>query len=185
MATLNINGNSNDPYYRYQMPRLVATKTGRGNGCHTIIENINDVTESFNHPGSVVFKFMGYSLGANTNENKWSINGHYSEEQLIEVLYQYINAFVLCPKCTIPELLPSVEGKKKNKKLIMTCSACGKSSEISSTAKDVSKGIDLIIKYLEKNEWKIKKGTMVLQNDLDEQINKFAEDSGGVFNPFG
>ena len=171
MTTLNINGDSNDPYYRYKMPRLISNKTGRGNGCHTIILNLEDVTESFNHPASIVFKYMGNVLAANTTESKWSINGHYEEEDLIEVLYQYINSFVICSHCTIPELLPSVEGKKKNKKLIMTCSACGHSSTMQGVSKDEVRGVDAIIKYLEKNEWKIKKGTMVLQDEIDNKLN--------------
>ena len=170
MATLNINGDNNDPYYRYKMPILVTNKTGRGNGCHTILLNLEDVTESFNHPASVVFKYMGSALGANTNESKWSINGHYEDSELIDVLYQYIKAFVICPSCGIPELLPTVEGKKKNKRLTMSCSACGHSTEMKGNSKDEIRGIDMIIKYMDKNDWKIKKGTMVLQDEIDSKL---------------
>ena len=89
----------------------------------------------------------------------------YEDEKLIEVLYQYINSFVMCPNCNIPELLPSVDGKKKNKKLILTCSACGKSETKSHTCKEELKGIELILKHLENNVWTIKKGSMVEQID--------------------
>jgi len=188
MTTLNINGDNNDPFYRYKMPILLANKTGRGNGCHTVLMNLEDVTESFNHPASVVFKFMGNVLGANTTESKWSINGHYEESELIDVLYQYIKSFVICPHCTIPELLPSIEGKKKNKKLIMTCSACGHSSEMTGKSKEETRGVDMIIKYLEKNKWKIKKGTMVLQDEIDKKLegNFFmnTSDNNNSFDPF-
>ena len=123
MSTLNINGDENDPYYRYKMPRLFSLKAGKGNGCFTILENLPDVTKAFNHPASIVFKYMGSSLGSNTTESKWSITGHYTDEELIALLYQYINSFVICPHCGIPELMPSVEGKKKNKKLVLSCSS--------------------------------------------------------------
>ena len=176
MTTLNINGNNNDPYYRYKMPMLISTQAGGGNGCFTIIDNLCDVTESFNHPGSIVFKFMGNYLGANTTESKWSITGHYTNEKLIEILYHYIDSFVICPNCGIPELLPSVEGKKKNKKLILTCSACGKKSEKKANNKHEEKGVDMIIKYLDKNEWKIKKGTMVIQDPFpDDNFDPFTQ----------
>ena len=175
MDTLNINGDNNDAFYRYKMPNLVSSKAGRGNGCYTIIENLSSVTESFNHPASIVLKFMGAVLGANTNENKWIITGHYNNDKLIEILYQYINMFVMCPNCNIPELLPNVEGKKKNKKLVMTCSACGKSETKIHSCKEEEKGIDMIIKYLDNNEWTIKKGTMV------EQLEK---ESNNMFDPF-
>ena len=182
MSTLNINGDSNDPYYRYKMPELCSLKTGRGNGCHTVLENLSDVTESFNHPGSIVLSYMGVVLGTNTTESKWSISGHYTNDKLIEVLYQYIRSFVICPSCSIPELLPSVEGKKKNKKLTMSCSACGSSTEMKGVSKDETKGIDLIIKYMDKNEWKIKKGTMVLQDDSELGLDPFGLNS--KFDPF-
>lgn len=189
MTTLNINGDNNDPFYRYKMPRLISNKTGRGNGCHTHILNLEDVTESLNHPASIVLKFMGNVLGANTTESKWSIAGHYEEEELINVLYQYINSFVMCSKCNCPELLPSVEGKKKNKKLIMSCSACGNSCEMTGTSKEEVKGVDMIIKYIDKNEWKIKKGTMVLQDEIDSKLDggflNMSVQSNDEFNPFG
>ena len=95
MSTLNINGDQNDEYYRYKMPRLSSIKAGKGNGCYTILENLPDVTKAFNHPSSVVFKYMGSSLGSNTTESKWSITGHFTDEELINVLFQYINSFVI------------------------------------------------------------------------------------------
>ena len=172
MSTLNINGDSNDPFYRYKMPLLISLKAGRGNGCFTILENLPDVTEAFNHPASIVFKYMGSVLGSNTTESKWSITGHYTNEELIDILYQYINSFVMCPNCNIPELLPSVEGKKKNKKLILSCSACGKAQEKKHSCKEEEKGIDLIIKYLDNNVWTIKKGTMVEQLDVFDPFSQ-------------
>lgn len=174
MNTLNINGNNNDTSYRYKMPYLVSSNAGRGNGCYTIIENLSSVSESFNHPASIVLKFIGTVLGASTNENKCTITGHYSNDKLIEIIYQYINMFVICPNCNIPELIPNVEGKKKNRKLIMTCSACGNSGTKIHSCKEEEKGIDMIIKYLDFNEWVIKKGTMV------EQLEKETD----MFDPF-
>ena len=92
------------------------------------------------------------------------ITGHYENDELINVLFQYISSFVICPNCSIPELIPSIEGKKKNKKLILTCSACGKSETKQHKSKDEAKGMDLIVKYLDNNTWKIAKGTMVEQS---------------------
>ena len=167
MSTLNINGDNNDPYYRYKMPLLVSRQAGRGNGCFTILENLPDVTKSLNTPHNIIFKYMGSVLGSNTTEKNMSITGHYSNEELITILYQYINSFVMCPNCNIPELSPSVEGKKKNKKLILTCSACGKSENKVHNGKEEEKGIDLIIKFLENNKWPVGKGLIVDKLDFD------------------
>lgn len=174
MSTLNINGDNNDPYYRYKMPLLISRQAGRGNGCFTMIENLPDVTKSLNHPATIVLKYMGSSLGSNTTESKFTINGHYTSEDLIKILYQYINSFVMCPSCNIPELIPSFEGKKKNKKLILTCGACGNCFTKNHSSKDEEKGVDLILKHLETNEWKINKGTIVEQSDVfDPFLNNF------------
>ena len=166
MSTLNINGDNNDPFYRYKMPLLISRQAGRGNGCFTLIENLADVSKAINHPPNIVLKYMGSSLGANATESKSSITGHYSNEELIVILYQYINSFIMCPNCNIPELTPSYEGKKKNKKLILTCGACGNSVIKTHVSKDEEKGIDLILKYLENNEWTITKGTIVEKQDM-------------------
>lgn len=164
MSTLNINGDSNDPFYRYKMPLLISRQAGRGNGCYTILENLPEVTKALNTPATIVFKFMGSVLGSNTTESKWSITGHYKSEELIDILYQYINSFVMCPNCNIPELMPSKEGKKKNTKLNLTCSACGNSEIKIFKNKEEEKGVDLILKFLENNDWPISKGIMVEQS---------------------
>ena len=186
MSTLNINGDTNDEFYRYKMPLLISSKTGRGNGCFTLLLNLQDVTNSFNHPASIVLKYIGNVLGSNTIENKWSLNGHYDDDKLLQVLYMYIRSFVICSNCGIPELLPSTECNKKNIKLLMSCSACGHSFVMKGSSKDEIKGIDMIIKYLDKKEWKVKKGTMVLQDDVDSKINTnfLFDTTKKTFNPF-
>lgn len=163
---LNINGDQNDEFYRYKMPKLQSHKGGSGNGCFTIIDNLKEVSQSFNHPESVLLKFIGYVLGANVNEKQQKITGHYSDDDLQGIIYRYIQSFVLCEKCEIPEILPYTEGSKKKKKLCMRCSACGKSYDYVPANKMDDKGKDLIMKYLSNNDWKVSKGSMVLQDDF-------------------
>ena len=60
MTTLNIN-KSDDPSYRYKMPIVSCQKLGgKIDGRSTVLTNFNDVTIAFNHPSSVVLKFIGY-----------------------------------------------------------------------------------------------------------------------------
>ena len=47
----------------------------------------------------------------------------------------------------------------------MTCSACGKSFEKKHNSKEEEKGIDLILKYLDTNEWTVAKGVIIEQKD--------------------
>jgi translation initiation factor 5 len=189
MTTLNIN-NSDDPSYRYKMPIVTCQQQGgKIDGRSTILTNLNDVTTAFNTPSSIVLKFIGFKKGLRVNDSNNSITGHHTSNDIIDIIFQYIDKFVICPNCGIPELLPIVEGKKKKRKLFFKCSACCHTVEKNGKNNDENKGIDLILKYLENNDWKIKKGNMVLSNDVDEKEENLGaaddiSDQVNSFNPF-
>lgn len=50
MASVNINRNVDDLYYRYKMPKLVAKVEGKGNGIKTVIVNMVEIAKSLNRP---------------------------------------------------------------------------------------------------------------------------------------
>jgi translation initiation factor 5 len=154
---MNIAKDNFDPYYRYKMPVL----NSKIQGNKTILLNLEDVSKSFNHPEEIVFKYFGNFLGTNINFKKKSLSGYYDKDQLIDILYKYIQVFVLCPKCSIPEFIPCLETKKKKIMLYGNCSACGYYAQIKGNNNIEEKTIDNIKKYLEKNEWKISKGNLV------------------------
>ena len=161
---LNIN-NSDDPSYRYKMPKLSCQNAGRGNGSFTFLLNINDVSKSLGHPPCLLLKYIGTVLGAGTNSSKLSVTGHHKQKDLQKIIFSYIDNFVLCPKCKIPELTPEIIGKKKRKSIKVKCSACGYYDKLNGSNKYFTKGVDSLIKYLDKNEWKVIKGTMVEQKE--------------------
>ena len=161
--SLNIN-NSDDFSYRYKMPPIETLTAGKGNGCFTFLMNIKDVAKSLGHPEEVILKYIGCVLGSGTNNKKLSITGHFKNKDIQKVIFQYIKSFILCPKCNIPELLPEVVGKKKRKNINIKCSACGYYGCLEGEGKYFSKGIDLLIKYIDKSGWKVIKGNMVEEN---------------------
>ena len=168
---INING-TNDSSYRYKMPALSTTIAGKGNGIFTIVNNLNEVAKFLNHPPSLLIKFLSVYLGSMCNEEKVSITGGYKTDELQKVLQIYINRFVICPACGVPETIPNLKGSKKNITIELKCSACGKLSEIICNNKNEQRGLELIVKYLEKNPWiNISKGNMVVNKTETDKEN--------------
>ena len=62
-------------------------------------------------------------------------------------------------------------GNKKRAELFLACNACNNESPVVSTKKNIERGIDIIIKYLQAgNEWKIPKGSIVRKIELPNTI---------------
>ena len=166
---LNING-KNDSSYRYKMQPVKSTINGKGNGIFTMLMNLDEISNALNHPPILLLKFLSLSFGSISNEEKIFITGGYTDTQIQETLQIYINRFVICPACSIPETIPQLKKEsKKNILLELKCSACGKTSEVKCNNKNEEKTKDVIISFLNKNEWIIKnKGNMVINNELDD-----------------
>ena len=145
MSLVNI-GNSDDPAYRYKMPKLVSKTEGRGNGIKTILVNATDVANALHRPTSYLPKvflisftnlqYFGYELGAQSKydqkEDKSSVNGDHPNPDLIKILNKFIDEYVLCPHCHLPETMLVLKHKKD---LFHRCAACGAESQIDANAK--------------------------------------------------
>jgi len=162
---LNVN-NSNDINYRYQMPKVNIKYGGNGNGKYTIINNINEIANAINTPSEIIYKFISTSCGSAYNEKEKIINGTHNGIQ--NIIFDFIDNFVICEICGIPELnyyLEKISAKKSN--LICKCSACGSINMLKKNSKINEKCIDTIIKYLGKgNNWINTSGSMVQQQIL-------------------
>jgi len=50
MAMINVNRQTNDMFYRYKMPKLLAKVEGTGNGIKTVVVNATAIAKSLNRP---------------------------------------------------------------------------------------------------------------------------------------
>ena len=98
---------------------------GRGNGIKTAIPNMVDVASSLHRPPGEVTKFFGCELGAQTTYNddteRSIVNGAHETRVLQDKLSVYIEKFVLCPACKLPE----TSYKIKHEIIYHNCLACG------------------------------------------------------------
>lgn len=191
---INVNG-SNDDFYRYKMDKVIVSNKGNGNGLFTIINNLDEISKQINTPNEILYKYIANDLGSSFNEKKKSFTGTHTTDIIQKSICNYINDFVICNKCGIPEITYSLKG---NNTIVSKCSACGSYNLIKNNNKLNLKITDLILKYLQKNKnWTITKGNMVLLKDygpemLGQEIDKLEElniqennsDSNDDFNPF-
>mmetsp|Transcript_13481 Transcript_13481/g.22136 ORF Transcript_13481/g.22136 Transcript_13481/m.22136 type:complete len:458 (+) Transcript_13481:287-1660(+) len=128
---LNIGGDIDDPTYRYKMPRLQIKVEGRGNGIKTVIPNMIDVARSLHRPPSYPTKFFGCELGAQSKyDDKTSlavVNGCHDAGKLASLLQTFIEKFVLCPTCKLPEADLEIDRKEC---ISLNCKACGNTAMV-------------------------------------------------------
>lgn len=126
-SIINISGTTSvdDPEYRYKMPVVFGKIEGRGNGIKTVIPNVTDVATSLHRSPGEVNKFFGCELGAQTtyaaDTDKAIVNGAHNDATLQSLIHKYIDAFVLCPNCRLPETIYKI----KNEIIYHKCAACG------------------------------------------------------------
>lgn len=125
--SLNIAGTQSidDPEYRYKMPRLVAKIEGRGNGIKTVIMNCVDIAYSLHRSAPEITKFFGCELGAQSKYDEKTersvVNGAFDAGTMQQHLSKFIEIFVLCPSCRLPETKYKFKGHSISHK----CAACG------------------------------------------------------------
>ena len=99
--------NSNMPVQYLYVSNPEPQVEGRGNGIKTAIPNISQVAMALHRDPGEITKFFGTELGAQTTwtpETERSIvNGSHTTQDLQTNLFKYIEKFVLCPGCRLPE----------------------------------------------------------------------------------
>ncbi len=136
---LNIPSTINDPKYRYRMPKMQVKIESKGNGIKTNIVNLGDVAKHLRTNEQYILKFFGFEKASQTtfkeaggkNNTNYIINGDFSEEDLRKVLDKFIEKYVCCPKCKLPEMHLQVQGEKINGK----CDSCPFVGELDSKHK--------------------------------------------------
>lgn len=109
MEQINISGTRvrEDPHYRYTMPSLSIRHEGRGNGQKTVIVNLKDVSDALDRPLEILVKYFGIELNSQSRHESESdrviINGNHTVANLQTVVNTFIDMYVLCPNCSLPE----------------------------------------------------------------------------------
>ena len=124
-----------DPSYRYKMPRIQAKVEGRGNGIKTVLVNVTELGTSLNREAPEITKFFGCEIGSQTtysaDTDRAIVNGAHTAPDLQNHLCRYIENFVLCENCRLPETHYKIKAGAISQK----CLACGHKSAVDMTHK--------------------------------------------------
>jgi translation initiation factor 5 len=124
-----------DPSYRYKMPRIQGKVEGRGNGIKTVLTNVTDVGLALNREAPEITKFFGCELGSQTTysaeTDRAIVNGSHTDRDLQQHLSRYIENFVLCKSCRLPETYYKI----KTGIISQKCNACGAKHPVDMTHK--------------------------------------------------
>ena len=117
---INITGlkETNDPFYRYQMRKLDVVSQRNT----TAIKNIQEVADDLNIDYNILIKYFKKVFGINFVFKKGILtttkNINYKEfEDNLKIFIEY---FVLCQQCRLPEIDIVIE----NKKVYFKCRSC-------------------------------------------------------------
>jgi translation initiation factor 5 len=138
MSVVNIGGDPNDASYRYKMPKLITKIEGRGNGIKTVVVNMVDVAKALHCEPGYPTKFFGIELGAQSKFTKDTeravVNGAHDQPDLARILEKFVDMFVLCPTCSLPE----IKYKVKRETIKIDCAACGHNGKLGTNHKLVT-----------------------------------------------
>lgn len=140
---IDIGRSNNDLYYRYKMPRVIVKQEGKTGGIKTVVVNLADIASSLKRSPSHILKYISYELATQSkvDGNRYVVNGKHDPSRIQTLIYDFIDAFVMCPSCGNPETFYLDENG-----LTMECLACGEKSRMRN-----SKLSSVIMKDVDRN----------------------------------
>lgn len=114
-----------DSFERYQMPILETRIKHQGQYHQTYLLNLQNVAKSLKVDLGCLVKYFGWSFNTiaklNQATGEIELKGTYDDATLLKTLRKFINQYVLCRKCTLPEL----DYVPKKNMVGVLCRACG------------------------------------------------------------
>jgi translation initiation factor 2 beta subunit (eIF-2beta)/eIF-5 len=117
---VNVDG-SDDPGYRYRMPRAEVGMERRG----TLLKNCGEIAKALHRPPQYLAKFCGLLLGCHSEFDEEQraavIRGEHLPATVHGLVRKFVDGWVLCGRCKLPETRLEV-GRSK---VTFDCKACG------------------------------------------------------------
>lgn len=132
---------------RYKCVQLQITHTGKNKMLKTVFSNVETVAKLMKVQADQIVKFIGYELNTQCKIEKEIdqsyVSGHYDVSRLSDIMEKFINLFVLCRTCALPEVIYKFSNTKGT--IHTNCQACGTINDITNNFNDK------FVKYVTKN----------------------------------
>ncbi len=104
---------------RFEVPAAKVSQLGK----KTIVTNFGDICHKLNRDPDVVGKFLLRELGTagSRSEGRMTLNGSFPAQDVNAVVAKYVESFVMCKVCHLPDTQLLKEGKGT----FIRCEACG------------------------------------------------------------
>lgn len=113
-----------DPFERYKMPVVELRQKHQGKYNSTYVLNICAIAKALKTETTYIVKWMGATLGVQatlTNNEELQLKGLINKEEILTLIRSYIDVYVLCKSCTLPE----VDYTAGSRSLRVRCRSCG------------------------------------------------------------
>lgn len=161
--------------YRYKMPAVVRLNQAAGAGIKTNVGNMAEIAHAISRTLKSLRQWFSYSLGSQVqieqNTGHLLINGQHEVRKLQSAVYEFIDAFVLCPRCTNPE----TTFEKNGNQLFLHCNACGQTSPVNVQGLNVQRMATWLLTNLSYEQGGPQNVTQRTKGRLDE-IDRFQRD---------
>ena len=109
---------------RLELPRLQHSTIGM----RTIIHNFKEVADALNRDPRHLLKFLTGEMAtaATVQESRVIFQGKFSQETFGRLIQRYIESFVTCPVCKLPD----TKIVKEKRLSFLICEACGAKSSV-------------------------------------------------------
>jgi len=109
---------------RLELPRLSVSTIGM----RTIVHNFKELADALNRDPQHLLKFLTREMAtaATIHESRAIFQGKFSQETLGRLTQRYVESFVICPVCRLPD----TKIVKEKRLSFLVCEACGAKSSV-------------------------------------------------------
>lgn len=100
-----------DPFYRYKMEKIEVSIRNK----KTVLNNLKTICNTLKTEEKILFRFITKNLNTfgSSESDTYFISGVFESKKIQEVIYNFIDKYILCKKCKFPEISEGI------------CKACG------------------------------------------------------------